>query len=191
MSAPHLDRVPGLTAEQMSDDTRRLLNVTPTSKPLPILTVIAHHPAYLGPFLEWAATLALRGVLSSREQEILALRAAYHCRSEFEWGHHVAYGRAAGLDDADLDRLVAGPDAPGWPEHERALVTAADQLCGPAHDIDDATFAVLQRHYDAAQLVEISFVVGQYAMLSMMANSLGVALEDGYERFPIDGRRAV
>jgi hypothetical protein len=32
-------------------------------------------------------------------------------------------------------------------------------------------------------------VVGQYAMLSMFANSLGVVLEPGYEALPVDGVR--
>ena len=33
-------------------------------------------------------------------------------------------------------------------------------------------------------------MVGQYTMLSMFANSLGVALEDGYGPLPVDGRRS-
>jgi alkylhydroperoxidase family enzyme len=196
MDHPH--RLPGLAPEEMSETAREMLAVTvtrvagdedggggpPRTRPLHILTVMAHHPTFLGPFLEWATAVAQRGVLSRREQELLALRVAYDCRSEFEWGHHVVYARAAGVTDDEIARVVAGPDAPGWSEQERALVSAASELRSPACDITDGTWAVLRAHYDDAQLAEIPFVVGQYTMLSMFANGLGVALEDGYEPLP-------
>ena len=76
---------------------------------------MAHHPTILGPFIEWATAVAQHGLITKREQEILAFRAALNCRSEFEWGHHVVFGRATGMTDDDLDRIVAGPTCPGWP----------------------------------------------------------------------------
>ncbi len=199
----HPNRIPGLEPEAMPSDVRRLLGVTvsrvagdeegggapPRTKPLHILTVMAHHPTFLGPFIEWATALAQHGLLTRREQEILALRVALHCRSEFEWGHHVVYARAAGMTEEDIDRVVAGADAPGWSESEQALVRAVDELTSAAFDIGDDTWAVLRAHYDDARLTEIPFVVGQYTMLSMFANGLGVVLEPDYEPLPVDGVR--
>ena len=199
----HPNRIPGVTAEAMSEDVTRLLGVTVSrvagdeagggaperTKPLHILTVMAHHPTLLPPFVEWATALAQRGLLTRREHEILALRVAYSCRSEFEWGHHVVYARAAGMSDADIDRVVEGPDAPGWSVSEQALVRAADELTSSTFDITDDTWSVLRAHYDDARLTEIPFVVGQYTMLSMFANSLGVVLEPDYESLPVAGVR--
>ena len=48
---------------------------------------------------------------------------------------------------------------------------------------------MLRAHYDDAHLTEIPFVVGQYTMLSMFANGLGVVLEPDYEPLPVDGAR--
>ena len=42
----------------------------------------------------------------------------------------------------------------------------------------------LRARYDDAQLVEIPFVVGQYTMLSMVANGTGVAVEPGLPELP-------
>jgi 4-carboxymuconolactone decarboxylase len=203
MVVEHPNRIAGLTAYEMSDEARRLLDVTVSrvagdeaggggpkrTKPLHILTVMAHHPTFLAPFIEWATAIAQRGLLTRRAHEILALRVAANCRSEFEWGHHVVYARAAGLSEDDIDRLVAGPDAPGWSDTEGALVRAADELTSAAFDISGPTWEVLRSHYDDATLTEIPFVVGQYTMLSMFANGLGVVLEPEYEHLPVDGRR--
>ena len=147
-----------------------------------MLRAIAHHPRLLEPFLGFAATLA-RGELPRRESELLALRASWNCRSEFEWGHHVLYARAAGLSDAEIDAIAAGPDAAQWSDEDRALLRAADEL-HERHALGDATWAALASRWSAAQQVEIAFVVGQYTMLSMVAGALAVPLEEGLPRLP-------
>lgn len=195
-------RIPPLNPSDWSDDVRALLTstVAPVStlegratagadepRPLNILTVLAHQPELLGPFLAWASALALRGVLSRRDHELLALRTAVNCGSDFEWGHHVVYGRAAGLDDDDLNRIVAGPDAPGWAPDDAALLRATDEL-HHGSTITEDTWTGLAARYEPAALVELLLVVGQYTMLSMLARAAGVELED--DLAPIPAREA-
>ena len=57
-------------------------------------------------------------------------------------------------------------------EADRAVVAAT--ATGAPDRIDDETWAVLAAHYDEPQLVELVYVVGQYTMLSMVANGLKV-----------------
>jgi 4-carboxymuconolactone decarboxylase len=147
-----------------------------------MLRAIAHHPRLLEPFLGFAAALA-RGELPRRESELLALRAAWNCRSEFEWGHHALYARAAGLSDAEIASVATGSDAPGWSHADRELLRAADELHA-SQSIGDATWAALASRWSPAQLVEIAFVVGQYTMLSMVAGALAIPLEDGLPLLP-------
>jgi alkylhydroperoxidase family enzyme len=160
------------------------LAVGPDGEPLGTIAVLAHSPALLGPFLSWAAALALQGALSPRDHEILALRASFLTRSAFEWNEHVAYGRRAGLADADIARLALAADADGWTEQEAALVRVADALVD-RHDIDDDTWAVLVNHYEPAALVEIVYVVGQYTMLSMVANGLRIPAAGESDSLPL------
>src|ERR1700736_6752001 len=183
-------RIPTLGPGEWSDDVRGVLAGTlgPVStlegradaepRPLNILAVLAHQPRLLAPFLGWASALALEGVLSRRDHELLALRTAVNCGSDFEWGHHVVYARAAGFDDADLARVVAGPDDPAWRAGDAALLRAADELHQDA-TIGDATWATLAGRHEPGALVEIVLVVGQYTMLSWFANAAGVELETG------------
>ncbi len=153
------------------------------AKPLNILNTIAHHPSLLEPFLGFAATLAVMGTLSRRDSELLALRTAYNCRSDFEWGHHVEYARDAGLSDAEIARVAVGAAADGWNADDRTLLTAADELHA-RHDVSAETWQALRARFSDAQLVEIPFVVGNYTMLSMVANATGVPLEEGILTIP-------
>jgi alkylhydroperoxidase family enzyme len=148
-----------------------------------LLRVVAHHPSLLEPFLAFSAALAGRGSLPRRASELLALRAAWNCRSDFEWGHHAVYARAAGLSDAEIAAVAGGPGAHGWSDDDRALLRAADELHA-GQTVSDATWARLAARWSPAQLVEIPFVVGLYTMLSMVAGAARVPLEQGLPALP-------
>lgn len=180
-------RIPPSRPSDWTDESRAILErATPASEsedgqgPPNILYTIAHHPALLPPFLAFSATIALRGVLPRRDSEILALRASWNCRSPFEWGHHVEYGITAGLTAQDVEAIANGPGAPVWNENERLLLRAADELHA-RQDLSQELFDSLCAVWSPAQIVEIAFVVGNYTMLSMVANATGVPLE---ERLP-------
>ena len=56
-------------------------------------------------------------------------------------------------------------------ERERSLLQAADELHRD-QSITDATWSALVAQHDRAALVELLYVVGQYTMLSMVANAI-------------------
>ena len=172
------------TYQRVAEMEGRAPSSTPAHpKTLGILRTIAHDEKLLGPFLGFATAVAREGSLSRRDSELLALRTAWNCRSDFEWGHHAVFGRAAGLTADEIARIAVGPDARGWSEADRALLVAADQLHA-RQQIDDDTWDRLAKGRSDAQLVEVPFVVGQYTMLSMVANATGVELEPGFEPLP-------
>ena len=150
-----------------------------------ILGTVKRHPHLLKPMLGFSSALA-SGALPRRASEILALRAAWNCRSAFEWAHHTRYGLDAGLSRAEIDRLAGGDPDEGWDEADAALVRAADEL-HVEQDVSDATWARLARSWDEGQLIEIPFVVGQYTMLSMVAKATGVPVDPALPRFPDEG----
>jgi len=155
------------------------------SNPLNILRTISHSPALLRPFLGWSAALAGQSQLSRRHSEVLALRAAWNCKSSYEWGHHAEYGESAGLSADEVGRIAVdnAPSDSAWSEADRALLAAADEL-HRRQEISEETWATLEAHFAPAQLVEIPLVVGQYTMLSMLAKSVGVELEGGLPALP-------
>jgi alkylhydroperoxidase family enzyme len=168
-------RIPDPDRDRLAAETAGLLDLAAaaTGHTPGTIAVLAHQPALLGPFLGWAAALALNGALPKRDHELLALRAAANCRSAFEWDEHVGFARGVGLTDDEIAMVKVGPDDPRWAPHEAALLRAADEL-GRECTISEVTWARLAACYDAAALVEIPFVVGQYTMLSMVANGLAI-----------------
>jgi len=183
-------RIPIPAVTELRADVAELLPLIapPGREPAGTMAVLARQPDLLSPFLGWAAALALNGVLSKRHHELLALRAAWNCRSAFEWAEHVAYARATDLSDDEI-AAVARPVADGdaWSPLERAILRAADELHRDS-DIGDDTWAVLAESLERPALVELLFVVGQYTMLSMVANGAGIAAPSDSDPVPwVDG----
>ena len=133
-------------------------------------------------FNVFANHILFKSSLSPRHREILILRVGWLCRSEYEFAQHVVIGRRAGLTDADVQRIVDGPDAAGWDPFEAVLVRAADELRSDSF-VSDATWAALAARYGDEQLMDLVFTVGQYTLVSMGLNSLGVQLDSGLEGF--------
>ena len=82
------------------------------------------------------------------------------------------------MSDDEIRAVRDGADAGGWKANEQALLRATDELKADTH-LSDATWAALSAHYDTQQIMDIVFTVGQYNMLAMALNSLGVQLDEG------------
>jgi 4-carboxymuconolactone decarboxylase len=179
------NRIPVPRPDELRDDVAALLPAIarPGREPARTMAVLARQPDLLAPFLGWAAALALRGALPHRDHELLALRAAWNCRSAFEWGEHVEYARAAGLEEQEIAAISQPIDVHAWSARDRALLRAADELHRSSH-ISDETWTVLIEVYEMAALVELPFVVGQYTMLSMVANATGIEAPEGSDPLP-------
>ena len=83
----------------------------------------------------------------------------------------------------EIANIAVGPDVESWSPHDRLLILAADQL-HERHTIDPETWRALADELSPAQLIELTFVVGNYTMLSMVANATEVPLEPGLPAMP-------
>jgi alkylhydroperoxidase family enzyme len=126
-----------------------------------------------------------KSTLPARERELLILRTGWNCRAPYEWGQHVAIGRATGISDEEIERIAAGPDAPGWEPFDATLLRAADELHESAK-ISQETWARLSEHYDERGLIEITMLVGNYHLVAFALNSLEVELDEGLEGLPAE-----
>jgi alkylhydroperoxidase family enzyme len=150
---------------------------------LNIFRTLAHHPKLLKRWLVFGNHVLARNTLAPRERELVILRIGWLCRAGYEWGQHVRIARESGLSDDEISRIPRGADAPGWSELDRALLRATDELHGDAF-ISDATWQALAQQLEPQQLIDLVFTVGQYQMVSMALNTLGVQPEPGLAPLP-------
>lgn len=178
-------RLPPVDPQQCDPKLQRLLDVVPkdaAGEPLRVFSTLAHHGPLLSAWLPFGAALLTAGLLPARTRELIVLRTAFVCGADYEWGHHVPLGLDAGLTEQEVEQVTAGPSS-AWPELDRAVLTAVDELHRDAV-VSDATWARLSEELGSAELVELVMLVGQYHMVGFVLNSAGVQLEPGYTGIP-------
>ena len=183
---PTQPRIEPLPPSAHDDEVRELLEgvVVPGGFASNIFGTLVRHRGLFRRWLPFGGKL-LSGRIPVRERELVILRTAWLCRSNYEWGQHALIARSAGIADDEIGRVRAGPEHDGWEPFERVLLRATDELHADACIADD-TWAVLAARYDDKQLIELPMLVGHYHMVAFALNSLGVQLEPGLEGLPGD-----
>lgn len=152
-------------------------------KILNIFRTLAHAPKALTAFLAWGNyILSKRNALTPRDRELIILRTGYNCRSGYEWTQHKRIGLDCGLTEEEIAQIKAGPDADGWSDLDRAMLRATDELTSD-HFVTDTTWAALAPLGDKGRM-DLVMTVGQYTQVSMILNSFGVQVEDGWDVDP-------
>lgn len=157
------------------DLAERMGRLLPPGLPPPqiFLTVARHGELFkemvdsglLGP-----TGLADRRRLAPALREALILRTCALARCDYEFNlHEQTISRRMGLSDAQIDDLRRPtPDPSLWSPALQAALALVDALVGRL-DVDDATWAALQPHYDVPALLEMTQLVGHYTGVAMLA----------------------
>ncbi len=179
-------RIPPIPAAERDDIANELLATAsgpgrPSRTPN-LWTTLVRHPGLFRRWIPFGGKL-LAGQIPSRDRELMILRTAWRCDTEYEWGQHCQIARDVGITDAELSDIARGPDASAWDPFDATLLRAVDEL----HDescITDETWAILTDRYDDKQLIELPMLVGQYHLVAFTMNSLRLEHESGADRFP-------
>ncbi|WNV76674.1 carboxymuconolactone decarboxylase family protein [Geodermatophilus sp. DSM 44513] len=126
----------------------------------------------------WNALLgALRRgtTLAADLRELVVLRVAVLNDAVFEWAAHEPIARRAGLADPQL-RALRRPGAVGepvWTPVQAAVLAFTDASTREVA-VPEAVFAGVRAHLDDRQVVELTALVGGYAMVSRFLVALQV-----------------
>ena len=173
-------RLEPLEADCWSEDVQKIMQpFVEQGADYNIFKTLTHHPDLMRRWMVFANHILFKSTLPLRERELVILRIGYLCQAGYEWGQHVQVARKAGMSDEEILTAKSGPETPGIPELDKLLMQATDELHADNH-IGDATWSALEeRHLDKKQLMDLVFTVGQYTLVSMALNSLGVQPDDG------------
>ena len=156
----------------------------PGVPPLTLFTTLARDERLFSRFM--ASGLLDKGHLTMRQREIVIHRITAKCRSEYEWGVHMAlFADRAGFTPAQRQALVRGDaNDPAWTENaERDLIAFCDEL-NDSCDVADARWSALKSHLGEMALLEIVMLCGYYRMVSYLTNVMRLEPEAYAARFP-------
>lgn len=169
-----------LTLDEVSPEGHEQVNAMrtafniPDDRPFPDVSLITlRHPGMFRAQMVLGLEIAAKGTIPPRERELAILRIAQLARAPFEWCEHVDIGKAFGVTPEEIERVIEGSSAPGWTEHEAALLRAVEEMIAD-HCMSDATWDTLAKTYDEKQMLELPMLVGSYLMTALQQNSLKI-----------------
>lgn len=145
-----------------------------TAGPPALFTTLGRHRRLFRPWLRFAGRLMPRGKLPRRDAELVILRVAFLCGSDYEWGHHERIALRFGLTTTDVARVRADAEAANWSERQRAILRAVDELHATRTLSDAGWQALHAAGLGETELIELPMLVGHYEMLAMTLNALAV-----------------
>ena len=106
-------RIPPLPPDEWEGEIKRILDTVPAGiegrlGDNNIFPTFARHPDLFLAWLRFGGYLLTSGKLSGPDRELLILRTAVNCRSDYEWGQHVRISLAGGIDRETIDRVLEG-----------------------------------------------------------------------------------
>lgn len=171
---------------EWDEDARKLIEGFKKISKGPVTNIMATLANYSKLYNRWRVFgnhVLFKSSLPARDREILILRVGWLCHAEYEWGQHAILGKQCGISEEELKMIIEGPNAEGWDSFDATLLRAADGLYINSF-IGDAIWQKLSEKYNTHQLIDLIFTVGQYNLVSMVLNTLGIQLEEGVDGFP-------
>jgi alkylhydroperoxidase family enzyme len=169
-------RLPEIPYEEW--DFEALAEISPGMKPPPLNVVafFAHHPDLAKRFLSWNRYVnGSSSTLPRRARELAVLRVAWRKRSKYEWAQHLMIARRAGVSTDEIAQLRGAAPATGL---AALMIAAVDELTdGTA--LSEKTYRALAAEFSERQLLDLVFLIGTYALLSMAFNAFRLDLDPG------------
>jgi 4-carboxymuconolactone decarboxylase len=173
-------RIGPLDREQLSEAQVELIGALRSSAGAAIgdvpeyFLITVKHPALFRGQMEMAKVL-FTGTIPARERELAVLRVGWLCQAPYEWGEHVDIAKRHGVTPDEVERVVQGSSAPGWGEHDAAILRGVEELLAD-YAISDETWHVLAQGWSEQQLLEFPMLVGAYVGTAMQQNALRMRL---------------
>lgn len=122
-------------------------------------------------------TAIFQGQLPKRERELAVLRVGWLCGAPYEWGEHVDIAKRYGVTAEEVERTTVGSAAPGWSEHDRAILKGVEELLDNKA-VSQETWDTLARTWNEAQMLEFPIMVGMYVTTAFVQNSVRTRLAE-------------
>lgn len=183
-----MSRLPGFTPDQLDPAQRALYDAIangPRRQGTRSAALVDEAGRLAGPFNAMllspnigervqalGAALRYASTMTGRAREIATLIVARDADGRYEWQAHAALGRAAGLEDGEIEAIKAGT----WSFADATEQTVAEvtREVLDQGDLTDTRYAEVAATLGEATLFELLTLIGYYRLLALQLRVFGV-----------------
>jgi 4-carboxymuconolactone decarboxylase len=176
-----MPRIPLVSEGNMTDAQRRvydaMMHGPRRSPPVGPLAAAMHRPDLAEAWSALGLVLRFNSTLPPRLREFVILLVGRHWDCQFEWFSHEGEARKAGLSAQSIETLRQGGAQFAAPD-EQAIHDYATELLRH-HHATDATYQAVLAAYGTAGIVELTALIGYYAMVALTLNAHEIGVPEG------------
>lgn len=120
--------------------------------------------------------------LDPKLRELGQIRAGFAVGSQFVFSQHCKASRAVGLTEEQIRAIPSWSAAGCFSPLERAVLAYTDALVLDRGRVPDGVFDALKAGLSDEEILELSYVVGTYAMHAVLSRALRLEYDDVDER---------
>ena len=135
-----------------------------------------HAPKFTRASAAMAFTIRFDAKTPRRLLELVIMRTAQIVGSTYELNQHTPFAKMCGYSDAQIAALPAWQGSALFDDKERATLGYVEQMTHGG-EVDDPTFAGLQKFFTPQEIVEITYTVGSYYANGLLTKALRIELE--------------
>lgn len=174
-------RVPLLDVEDspaLKDLTDRI-RAARRGRVINVYRLLLHSPPLAETWFEHNNAVRWNTGLDGRLRELVIIRIGYLARARYVVGQHVPkLALAEGLYLPECEALKDWQDSNLFSPRDRAVLAYTDAMTR-AIEVPDAVFEPLREYFDDRQLVELTVLIGTYAMHVRVFEALNLDPEQG------------
>jgi uncharacterized peroxidase-related enzyme len=167
-------RISLIEMEAANPEVKEIYEKTLRGKPGNVQKALAHRPDMLKNFLSFYASVGRS--LERKLYELIYIRVSLINQCHYCTQHHLASSKRIGLTAEDWAALKAG-DYSRFSEKEQLVLKYVEKLTRAPHEVNEADFVELKKHFDDPQIVDIHLLTGLANLTNRFTDPLGLQVE--------------
>ncbi|HET7879580.1 MAG TPA: carboxymuconolactone decarboxylase family protein [Acetobacteraceae bacterium] len=176
-----MPRIPLVTEAGMTEEQRRVYEAMRSgprrSPPVGPLAAAMHRPELAEKWSDLGLVLRFNSSFAPRLREFVILLTGRFWDCQFEWFSHEGEARKAGLSEQSIETLRQGGNRFAAAD-EQAIHDYATELLRD-HRASDASYRRILDAYGTAGIVELTALIGYYAMVALTLNAHEIGVPEG------------
>jgi len=158
---------------------------------LNVFRLLLRRPAPARAIADLLVSLLSGGALAHRLRELVIMRIGWATDSDYEWTQHWKVAQEPfAVPPEDLLALRDWRASERFDAADRIVLEATDETLETG-TLSEATFARCREQLGEEACIELVAAIGCWRMISQLARSLAIPLEDGVASWPPDGMEPV
>ena len=180
-------RIPPVTRERVREDLRSIFDEV-SSGPGGVgtgpMSVLKYSPEMARRAMPLFQYVRNESILPQRVRELAMLTTARATDCPYIWNAHAALGRQAGLSNALVDALRDHKPLPPMSAEEEVVIKLGREFF-QTNRVSQETFDAALQQFGPQGLVELTTLMGFYALLAFNANTVDLGLPQGSTEPPL------